>query len=313
MTGSFYFYQEPKHSKHWQELEKNGVLNMELVDHVFSKLLLQGVVKDDILHMMERFGLVAKFSPSSSDVKYFVPAQLKASPDDLSAVQPSPSDPCPLYVHFVVGFVPHGLFTQLVSRSIRWCSTQGSTQFPKLYQNGARFVIGKQIIHHLILICKKRFIKVVLKQMTHRQQVSGDDSTEVAAEVREFVEGCLHDLSQDFPYLRGLQYQLCVACPYCQEENRECTNHRKMACSREDCLHLLDIKQGEPLICMENVCDKVLTVNGQEKWLSHRASQVFHVIIYAFFSDVSTFLCTTFQDIDLPTSSLFDMVSVICC
>ena len=105
---------------------------MELVDRVFSKFLLQGVVKDDILSMMEQFGLVAKFSPSSSDVKYFVPAQLKASPDGLSAVQPSPSDPCPLYVHFMDGFVPHGLFTQLVSRSISWCSTVGPTQYPKL-------------------------------------------------------------------------------------------------------------------------------------------------------------------------------------
>jgi len=263
---------------------------MELVDHVFSKLFLQGVVKDDILHMMERFGLVAKFSTSSSDVKYFVPAQLKASPDDLSAVQPSPSDPCPLYVHFVVGFVPHGLFTQLVSRSIRWCSMKGSMQYPKLYQNGARFVIGKQIIHHLILICKKRFIKVVLKQITHSQQVSEDDSTEVAAQVREFVEGCLHGLSQDLPYLRGLQYQLCVACPYCQQGNHECTNHRQIACSHEDCLHLLEIKQGEPLICIENVCDKVLTVHGQEKWLSHRASQVPHIIIIYMLCTVYVFI-----------------------
>ena len=279
MMGSFYLYQEPKHSKHWQELEKNGVLNMELVDHVFSKLLLQGIVKDDILHMMEQFGLVAKFSPSSSDVKYFVPAQLKASPDDLSAVQPSPSDPCPLFVHFVVGFVPHGLFTQLVSRSIRWCSMVGSTQYPKLYQNGAWFVIGKQIIHHLILICKKRFIKIVLKERIHSQQVSEDNSTEVAAQVREFVEGSLHDLSQDLPYLRGLQYQLCVACPYCKQGNRECTNHRKMACSHEDCLHLLEIKQGESLTCMETFCDTELTVHGQEKWFPQRTSQVPNIII----------------------------------
>ena len=224
---------------------------------------------------MEQFGLIAKFSPSSSDVKYFVPAQLKASPVELSAVQPSPSDPCPLYVHFVVGFFPHGLFTQLVSRSIRWCSMQGSTQYPKLYQNGARFVIGKQIIHHLILICKKRFIKVVLKQITHSQQVS----TEVAAQVREFVEGSLHGLSQDLPYLRGLQYQLCVACPYCQQENCECTNHRKMACTHEDCLHLLELKQGESLICMETFCDTELTVLGQEKWFSQRTSQVPNIII----------------------------------
>ena len=276
------FYQEPKHSKHWRQLEESGVLNMELVDHVFSKLFLQGVVKDDILHMMERFGLVAKFSPSSSDVKYFVPAQLKASPDDLSAVQPSPSDPCPLFVHFVVGFVPHGLFTQLVSRSIHWFSNAGPKQPPTLYQNGAWFFIGTQIFHDVVLVCKKRFIKIVLKQRTRSQQVSEGDSTEVAGQVREFVESSLHGLSQDLPYLKGLQYQLCVACPYCQQGNRECANHRQMGCTHEDCLHLLEIKQGGPLICKQTLCNEVLTVHGQEKWFSqnikvHKEIQVISV------------------------------------
>ena len=56
---------------------------MELVDHAFSKFIQQGVGKDDILDMMEQFGLIAKFSPSPSDVKYFVPAQLKTPPKDL--------------------------------------------------------------------------------------------------------------------------------------------------------------------------------------------------------------------------------------
>ena len=258
------------------------MLNMELVDHVFSKLLLQGVVKDDILHMMERFGLVAKFSSSSSDVKYFVPAQLKASPDDLCAVQPSPSDPCPLFVHFEVGFVPHGLFTQLVSRSIRWCSNAGPKQPPTLYQNGVWIVIGTQIFHDLVLMCKKQFIEIVLKQRTQRHQIPEDNSAEVAAQVREFVKRSLHGMSQELPYLRGLQYQLCVACPYCQQGKHECANHRQIGCTHEDCLHLLEIKQGEPLICKQTLCNEVLTVHGQEKWFSqnikvHRDIQVISV------------------------------------
>ena len=255
---------------------------MELVDHVFSKFLLQGVVKDDILHMMEQFGLVAKFSPSSTDEKYFVPSQLAASSNHLSAVQPSASDPCPLYVHFVVGFVPHGLFTQLVSRSIHWCSNAGPKQPPTLYRNGAWFVIGTQIFHDLVLMCKKRFIKIVLKQRTHSQQVSEDDSTEVAVQVREFVECSLRGLSQDLPYLKGLHYQLCVACPYCHQGKRECTNHRQSACTHEDCLHLLEIKKGEPLICKQTLCNEVLTVHGQEKWFSQNIKV--HKDIQAIFS-----------------------------
>ena len=94
---------------------------MELIDDVFSKFIQQGVMKDDILDMMEQFGLIAKFSPSPTDVKYFVPAQLKTPPNDLCQMVPSHADPCPLYIHFVHGFVPHGLFSQLVSRFICWC------------------------------------------------------------------------------------------------------------------------------------------------------------------------------------------------
>ncbi|KAJ7358705.1 hypothetical protein OS493_022147 [Desmophyllum pertusum] len=73
--------EDPVNSKYWLEVEKTGVLRMELVDHVFYKFIQQGLVKKDILDMMERFGLIAKFSPSPTDVKYFVPAQLKSSPE----------------------------------------------------------------------------------------------------------------------------------------------------------------------------------------------------------------------------------------
>ncbi|XP_020611007.1 uncharacterized protein LOC110049544 [Orbicella faveolata] len=102
---------DPVHYNYWWELEENGILCMELVDDVFSKFIQQGIIKDDILDMMEQFGLIAKFSPSPSDVKYFVPAQLKTPPKDLCQMAPSHADPCPLYIHFVHGFVPHGLCT----------------------------------------------------------------------------------------------------------------------------------------------------------------------------------------------------------
>ena len=139
---------------------------MELLHHVFSKFLLKGAAKDDILDLMEQFGLIAKFSPSKTDVKYFVPCQLKMPPDSICAMVPSSSDPCPLHVYFVTGFVPHGLFTRLVSRLVRWCSEAGPAQPPTLYQNGAWFVIGRKIIYDLVLICKKQFIKFFVKQKT---------------------------------------------------------------------------------------------------------------------------------------------------
>ena len=261
-------------SKYWPEVERSGVLNMELVDHVFSRSIQQGLLKEDILDMMEQFGLIAKFAASPTDVKYFVPGLLKSPPEEIAKIEPSPTDPCSLYLHFVDGFVPHGFFSQFVSRSISWCSKIGSARPPNLYRDGAWFVVGRQKIHDMILICKKKFIKISLKQRAEAEVVSVSTSPEVARSVRLFVEETLKDLLQQFQYLGRLRYEFCVACPYCLQGSQECENHSQTFCTHQDCLHLLKIKQGERLICMKSVSDKVLTVAGLEKWYPQSTSQV---------------------------------------
>lgn len=218
---------------------------------------------------MEQFGLIAKFSLSPTNVKYFVPAQLKAPPDDLYAVEPTESDPCPLYLLFVGDFVPHGLFNQLVARSIHWCSKFGATQIPHLYQNGAWFVIGsRDLSHSFYMFCKKRFIKIVLIQRTRNDQ---EKSSQVATKVRQFVAETLQGLSHDFPYLQGLQYHFGVECPHCQKQKGKCKEHSQEPC--EDCLHLLEIEPGLPLRC-ENERDEELEVPGLETWFFEVTIQV---------------------------------------
>ena len=247
---------------------------MELVDRVFSKFIQQGLVKENILDMMEQFGLIAKFSASPTDVKYFVPCQLKSPPEKIAKMELSPTDPCPLYLHFVDGYVPHGFFSQFVSRTISWCSKIGCVQPPNLYRDGAWFVVGRRVIHDMILICKKKFIKISLKQRTEEEAVRGLTSPETARSVRLFVKDTLQDLVQQFQYLGRVRYEFCVACPYCLQGGPECVNHSQTLCTHEDCLHLLEIKEGERLICMKSVSDKVLTVRGVEKWYPQRTSQV---------------------------------------
>ena len=259
---------------------------MELVDDVFSKFIQQGIIKDDILNMMEQFGLIAKFSLSPSDVKYFVPAQLKTPLKDFCQMAPSYADPCPLYFHFVHGFVPHGLFSQLVSKFIPWCCKTWPSQHPKLYQHGAWLTIAiEKQIHDFVVICKKSFIKIILRQRINAHKkiklvVPAEVSEElhIATQVREFLEGTLETLSQELPYLSGLQYELRVACPYCHPKRDEgiqkCSNHGKLSCDDEKCFCLLPVTQGQPLICMRKVYNEVHTVDGLEKWFLKRTSQV---------------------------------------
>ena len=251
---------DPILSQQWQEVQKSTVFNKKGYD-ICVKFLLQT-------------GLITKFSPSPDVVKYLITKELRKLPDCFSRQEPSQSDPCPLYVHFVDGFVPFGLFTQLVSQTVRWCCMTEPAQSPKLFRDGAWFVIGGKIVYYLILIYKTRFIKIVLKQKTHRQKVSKQNSIEIAPQVREFVERCLHDLSQDLPYMKGLLYQLCVKCPYCQQEKTKCKNHKQGSCTHEDYIHLLELNQDKPLICEESFGDEYLTVPGQEKWFFQRPNQV---------------------------------------
>ena len=248
-------------------METTGALSMELVDYVFSKFCQQGLIKDDILDMMEQFGLIAKFSISPNDVKYFVPSQLKTPPGHLCKIEPSSTDPCQLYLHFLEGFVPHGLYSQLVSRVTIWCSERGYKQPPSFFEGACRFFIKKELVYHLIFICKRRYIKVVLKQRKQYHGGSFAEVKEVAILVRTFLEETMKNLKRDLPWLRNFTYDLCVACPDCRGEENVCSYHGHVSCTHEDCLCLLKTLEGGQLSqCPNSFSDNILTVPGLEKW-----------------------------------------------
>ena len=188
---------------------------MELVDHVFSKYCQQGLIKEDILNMMEQFGLIAKYFTRSTNEMYFVPCQLKTPPEALCEMEPSLPGPCALYLHFVGGFVPHGFFWQLVSRITKWCSKIGFTQPPRFFLTASRFVIKKKSIHQLILLCKKRFIKIVLTHSGPDGRESFSEARELAILVRMFLEETVPDLRGELPWLGNLKCYFCVGCPGC--------------------------------------------------------------------------------------------------
>ncbi|XP_078366217.1 uncharacterized protein LOC144650420 [Oculina patagonica] len=248
----------------WNELQNRGILRTELINHVFDKHVKSGLDVNDILNLMEFYGLIAKFSPNSETEvpRYFVPAQLETAPDQLCDKEPSPSDPCSLYLNFPDGFVPHGLFPQLVSRCIGWCSKRDFLKEPNLFHCGARFFLGKQPIYSLVLICRKGFIKVVLTQF---KSPSGSSHNAAPKElepgdVRVFLNETLLALSKTLPWLRNLKYEWCFACTVCQ-----CVKHN--CCTYEECLHLHPLSSpGAQIVCDKNFDDEVVEVPGLDKW-----------------------------------------------
>ena len=47
-----------------------------------------------------------------------------------------------------------------------------------------------------------------------------------------------------------------------------------MGCTHDDCFHLLELIQGDPLICKKKPSEELLTVRGQEKWFLQVPSEV---------------------------------------
>jgi len=268
---------DPLYSDCWEELEENGILRIALVDHVFSKFIQKGLFKQDILDMMELYGLIAKFSiatgENGAEQKYFVPTQLRSSPSALYEIKPSECDPCPLILHFLDGFVPHGLFPQLVSKFIHWCSENGLKQTPQLFNNGARLFIGKQITFDLILICRKRLIKVILKRRNPSSSKSSLNIAinKMAVEVRNFIEKTLVGFSHELCWLSNLRYELSVVCTHCLQSKGSLDS--SMSCCQDDCLHLLRVSSGEELICPNNFSDEMVKVPGWEMWFEVLPSQ----------------------------------------
>ena len=254
-----------------------GFLRKELVDDVFAESCPQGEIKEDILNMMEQFGLIVKFESSLGD-HYFVPSLLRSQPEQLWRMEPPASDPCPLYIHFSGGFVPHGLYSQLVSRCSSWCTMRGFKQPPNLFSGASAFFIEKEVIHVLILICGKQLIKVILTKMKSDIDASLAEREEVTCLVRIFLEETLEDLSYEFPWLHNLEFELCASCPYCQKEQDACHNHGQTSCIHEDCLCLLKVlREGELMYCRKSVSHKVLTLPGLEKWFPVEGEDILSV------------------------------------
>ena len=244
---------------------------MELVDDVFSEFCRQGVIKDDILKMMEKFGLIVQFAPSPTEEKYFVPCQLWSPPDSLCKMEPSPADPCPLYLHFSRGYVPHGLYLQLVSRCIKWCSESGFKKPPKLFDGASLFFIGKELSHHMMLVCKKRFIRTVLLR------VEGNDGSlsepviarEVPTLVRKFLNETMQNLRETLSGLKNVAYKLCVECPYCLKMEKLCDNHGQFPCCDERCMCFLEVApDGSFDYCSNSLCREILSLPELERWFS---------------------------------------------
>ena len=93
--------------------------------------------------------------------------------------------------------------------------------------------------------------------------------------MRRFLEETLVELSTEAPWLRNMRYELAVLCPSCITPDRQCSKHREKGCLHDDCLHLLGIRFGEPLICTESYGDSSRIDNlNVQAWFPNPSDEV---------------------------------------
>lgn len=241
---------------------------------------------------MEKYGFLAKFqehsdslrSDSSDEsencqVKYFVPAQLRVSPEILWSLIPQDTDPCPLIFKFSGGFVPHGLFAQLISRLIGRSTEFECMKPPKLYCNGVRFFLGKRSEFDLVLLCSKRSIRLTLRShCTASADACQVTENYLAIKVRILIDKELENLCRQWDWLGNVHYETCVTCLSCQQANVEHQRHESSSCSDLDHQHLLPVTNTEPstlMTCPEQFGDgSRFVLKGLHKWYHCPTSEV---------------------------------------
>ena len=261
-----YQSKERKYEKMWLKLETTGILEEELLQHVWGPLFDNRETCHTLIDIMEKFGLLCRLSSSvaaDSPIEYLVPSMLKFPPlEDVSKLISFAGIP-PLYLKFKSSQVPSGLFPRVVLMVFQWCTREFSSQTqPQLHQNFARFYTHPSEGFSLILQCHSSFIEVVVHKERRAVGLLSDgasglnlplESTYDALQVDFARAVCrrlgliLECMRKEFPWLKNMVYDLLVCCPVCcgSRSVNHCRNHNVhvRGCKEEQCLHLLSEPQ----------------------------------------------------------------------
>ena len=273
----------------WRKLEKEGILEEKLLEHVWGPLFDSKETPESLIAIMEKFSLLCPFpsSDESCSKQYLVPSMLKSHPPEgIVELKKSAQIP-PLFLKFETGHVPPGLFPRLVLQFFQWTKDECKSRVdPKLYHNFARLYISEEENCSVILHCHSFSIEVVVHKgnSSHdlADNLSADASCDTCAHhVRRQLGLILESMRKEFCWLRNLKYEVSFICPVCCHESAAtcCHNHFTKGCVQEECLHfwseseLCDIKI---IFCSKSAIAQNNRVEVEQfaPWLVHLRNQV---------------------------------------
>ena len=276
ITVKPYHWKEKPFVDLWCRLEKEGILEEKLLEHVWKPLILHKETSESLIAIMERFSLLCSWPlpDVSGNKQYLVPSMLKSHPPEAVMNLVSTAHMPSLVLKFESGKVPSGLFPRLVLQFFLWGKEMfWSSAKPKMYHSFVRFFLSKDAGGSVILLCHSCYIEVVYHRGSVgdglgnalRYQRSMDicynehELTSVRVICRQFglILECMRN---QFCWLNSMRYTMGIICPVCREQsaNDYCDKHQSLDCKEEDCLHFwsqsdLFASKGE-VFCDKSVC-----------------------------------------------------------
>ncbi|XP_022800252.1 uncharacterized protein LOC111338099 [Stylophora pistillata] len=287
----------------WKKLENKGILQEQLLEHVWEPQLIGGRENSEkLIALMERFSLLCSW-PSPGGKQYLVPSMLKSPPPEGVLNLVSSAQVPSLVIKFESGQVPAGLFPRLVLQFFQW----GKEEFwrpvrPKLFHSFSRFYTSQNSGCSVILLCHSSYIEVVYHRCNENDglvnalrssfsQKSMDtlynenDLTCVQVVCRQ-LNLILECMRNQFRWLNSMKYKMGIFCPIfacCEQRAIDyCEKHQSLNCKQEECLHFwpeseLRASKGDAC-CLESDFACINRFNpehcapwfsSQENWVAH--------------------------------------------
>ena len=243
--------------KLWEKLEREGILDGTLLDHVWGRLFSSKETFESLVAILENFSLLCPL-PSDSvnkQTNYLVPSMLKTHPPkkvfELVKSVKIPS----MFIKFETGQVPAGLFPRFVMQFFQW----GKESFlrpgqPQLFQSFARFFTSEHEGCSVIFVCHTSSIEVAVHTGNPSLQLAEDFSSKMTLQthipcdspgsscarvVRRQLGLMLECMRSEFHWLRNMKYYMSFLCPVCCNGGAMdyCLSHNVQGCKDEHCLH----------------------------------------------------------------------------
>ena len=275
-------YHEERHfARLWEKLEKTGILEENLLKHVWNSLVPQKKSHESLIAIMEKFSLMCPW-PSSDDLcnkHYLVPSMLRTlPPKQISDLVDSAQLPS-LFLKFDTGRVPPGLFPRFVLEFFQWCRKEfPGVDLPKTYKNFARFHIFPSHGLSLVLLCHSSTIEVVVLSVKSATDVVDVDSIRA---FRNQLTSIIDRVWKKFFWVKNIRCEVSYLCPVCSYGRVAsfCPQHHEESCKQEECLHFIpesDLSNEKQVVCTNSVTALDNRIHAEQfaPWISSSKEKV---------------------------------------